>query len=249
MKTIVTILLVTFSLSSFADENADKYKIAEKLYKEQLYDSAAVIYESMLKDDVVSPVLFYNTGNCYYKSGDAVSALLYYEKCLKYDPANEDAKANIEFIRDKINNHVDAKRTGLSGWFYTVANSKGNNYWTWMTILLINFAFISFIVLRFIKAQNLKNTVIISGIIGLLLGCFTLFVAWFQKDSMTAEDKAIIFATEAEIKSSPSENSTTVLILKAGAKVNITGENENWVEITVDYANKGWIMKEEIKPI
>lgn len=250
MKKIAFIYFLVSSLTVNAEDvGTHSHILAEKLYKEQLYDSAAKVYHSMMDENTVSPVLFYNIGNCYYKSGDPVSAILFYEKCLKYDPSNEDAKANIEFIRTKINNHVDVKRTGLSGWFYTLANSKGNNYWTWMTILLINFGFISFIVLRFVKTHNLKNIISISGVVALFLGCFTLYVAWFQKNSMTAENKAIIFATEAEIKSSPSENSTTVLILKAGAKVSITGENENWVEIEVDDANKGWISKEELKTI
>lgn len=243
------IVFALIHLSAYASGPEEKAVLAEKLYKQQLFDSAASVYHSILGEDEISPNVYYNLGNCYYKSGDPVSALLYYEKCLKYDPSNEDARANIEFIREKINNKVDTKRTGLSGWFYTLANSKGNNYWAWMAIILLNFGFISFILVRFIATSNLRNIISISGVVGLLFGIFTLYLAWYQKSSMQANDKAIIFTPDAEIKSSPSGNSTTVLKLKAGAKVNVTGENENWLEISVDDANKGWIPKEDIKMI
>ena len=79
---------------------------ANTLYNESAYDSAAVVYESIINKGYSSATLFYNLGNTYYKIGNYPLAIYYYEKSLKLDPKNEDTKHNIEiaqaFISDKI---------------------------------------------------------------------------------------------------------------------------------------------------
>ena len=59
---------------------------ANHYYNESRYDSALVIYKSIIDEGYTSVPLLYNMGNTYFKLKDYPMAILNYEKALKIDP-------------------------------------------------------------------------------------------------------------------------------------------------------------------
>ena len=64
--------------------------------------------EALESVGVVSPELYYNLGNAYFKSGDYPHAILYYERTLKISPSFEDARINLDFANSLIRDKIDA---------------------------------------------------------------------------------------------------------------------------------------------
>ena len=55
------------------------------------FPDAIVGYESLVKNRQWNPVLFYDLGNAYYRTGDFGRAILNYERALALDPAQPEA--------------------------------------------------------------------------------------------------------------------------------------------------------------
>ena len=53
----------------------------------------------------------------------------------------------------------------------------------------------------------------------------------------------------AVVKSSPDKSSTDLFVLHEGTLVEISGELENWCEITIADGKKGWIEQRAIERI
>lgn len=58
-------------------------------------------YEKLLQGGVESAALYYNLGNAYYRTGKIAASILNYERALKLDPNNKDAKYNLELVNSK----------------------------------------------------------------------------------------------------------------------------------------------------
>ncbi|MBX7095254.1 MAG: tetratricopeptide repeat protein [Flavobacteriales bacterium] len=243
MKNLILFLLFIAGIPSIGFSSADD------LYKQQKYDSALVAFQAELGADNYSSDLFFAIGNCYYRLGDRVHAILYYEKALKLDPDNEDLKANIAFVKRGFKDKVNTDRSGISGWYFTLVNSKGINYWSWLLIICINFGFLSLIVHRIVSDAKIRSLSFGMGIVSIAIGILCIFPASFRASSILESNQAIVLENNLDVKSEPSDNANTVFRISEGAKVNLRSENEEWVEISIDDANIGWIKKENLEKI
>ena len=85
-----------------ATENAAVTKSdADDAYEMKHYDKAISIYEALIKEEGATKQLYYNLGNAYFRANEIGKSILNYERALRLDPTDEDAKANLEFaLRD-----------------------------------------------------------------------------------------------------------------------------------------------------
>ena len=65
------------------------------------FPDAIMGYESLVKNRQWNPVLFYDLGNAYFRTGDFGRAILNYERALALDPAQPEARANLQLARDQ----------------------------------------------------------------------------------------------------------------------------------------------------
>ena len=75
---------------------------ANALYKQNKYEEALALYEQLLSQDTVDPVLYYNTGNAYAQLHRPGPAVLMYERALQLDPRDADAQENLAEIAPAI---------------------------------------------------------------------------------------------------------------------------------------------------
>ena len=96
---LVFIVLLSYSLSSLAQKQ--DLKQANSLYLSAHYVESIAAYEKLLQGGVESAALYYNLGNAYYRTGKIAASILNYERALKLDPNNKDAKYNLELVNSK----------------------------------------------------------------------------------------------------------------------------------------------------
>lgn len=246
IKYLLILFIVLMQLNASASEEI--FSKAEKAYRSGNYDEAVKLYESALGENEISPAVFYNLGNCHFKKSDFVRALLWYERAAKYDPGNEDIKMNLEITRSKISEENENVSSGVSGWFYTIVNSRPADYWSWLCIFL-SLAGSAFLFLMFLSTQiSMKRISLATAFISFSFSVVFFIFSWYQTAYFNTNEQAIVMSENAEVRSEPIGNSKAVFTFPAGMKVKILQEKGEWSEIIFN-SNVGWVKSEEIERI
>ena len=105
MKLLLILLLATFTE-------------ANQQYADGNFAEAANMYEQLIAQTPSSEV-YYNLGNAYFKQNELAQAILAYERCLRLDPRNKDAKYNLAFARSRIIDNIeDNQAYFVSSWLF-----------------------------------------------------------------------------------------------------------------------------------
>ena len=78
MKKLLLINYLFISLSSLANDTI--FSNANKLYSESKYVEACNLYLQIIEHGSESAELYYNIGNCYYRTNDWANAIWFFEK-------------------------------------------------------------------------------------------------------------------------------------------------------------------------
>ena len=104
------------ALESFVDAQVErpddvllKYDIGNTHYRMRNYREAEEAYGGVAAAD--DPTLreraLYNLGNCAYRQGKLKEAVAHYQQALDLDPTDEDARHNLEFVREEIKRRLN----------------------------------------------------------------------------------------------------------------------------------------------
>ncbi|HHS12486.1 MAG TPA: tetratricopeptide repeat protein [bacterium] len=82
-----------------------RYNLGNVLYKKENYEKALEAYRQSLDfdDPLLRARAFYNLGNTLYRRGKPAESIQAYEQALRLNPGDEDAKYNLEFVRNQLN--------------------------------------------------------------------------------------------------------------------------------------------------
>ena len=111
--------------------------------------------------------------------------------------------------------------------------------WGIVSFLLLIVSLYFFI---FSKQVVLKKVGFIAGIIFLIVVVMANVFASKQKEELLNRDTAIIMSPSVTVRSTPSENGTSLFILHEGHKVNIKDDSmKDWKEIRLEDGKVGWV--------
>jgi len=95
MRTIVILFFLFVSFLTNAQPLSEVFEQGNQLYKNADYRGAINTYHKIEKSGYQSDALYFNLANSYYKLNEVAPSIYYYEKALKLNPMNEDAKYNL----------------------------------------------------------------------------------------------------------------------------------------------------------
>ena len=108
------------ALQGFVDQQVERpddpevrLNIGSAHYKMNDYEAAEKLFHqaALSGDQTLRAEAFYNLGNTAYRRGRLEEAIDLYQACLDIDPDDEDAKFNLEFVRDEIRRrHEEAQK-------------------------------------------------------------------------------------------------------------------------------------------
>jgi len=253
MKRIFTIfLLLIISSSSFAKtlSPSELMEKAQKTYNEKKYTEAIQLYAQLLKQGYEVPEVYYNIGNCYFKNNRITNAIYFYEKALKLAPYDNDIRYNLslanQYTTDKIKRLSPFWLTQGVNYFFNLFSADG-----WARISTIAFIGLLVFVLLFLFTHQLgvKRVLLGMSILSLLISLLAFGGAGHQAQQIASHETAIIFEPTVNIKSSPAENGTNLMIIHEGLKVSIRDSVNNWYKIVLPDGNEGWLEKSNLKRI
>jgi tetratricopeptide (TPR) repeat protein len=266
------ILYIFFALSFIAttdvfaeNTNADiksRLKIADEstaepyfekgnaLYNKSDFAGAANVYEGILNSGYISPELFYNLGNAYFRLSNLPQALLYYEKAAKLDPNDEDTEYNKAFVNNLITDKIEKKPVlFIWEWLEAFRNMFSSGGWATLIIIFFWLGFASLAVYFIIRYTLWRKVSFIAALGFFALTLFSIYFANNKYNHENSTDTAIVFSPRIDIRHSPEEEGKIYLTLHEGTKVYIEDEVNGWYKIRLTDGRIGWIKENSVKVI
>jgi tetratricopeptide (TPR) repeat protein len=244
IKIILIMLLIT-SVKVFA--NTDLSNQAENLYEQKKYEEAIIIYESILSSKLTSPKLYYNLGNCYFKTNQIGKAIYNYELAKKITPKDDDIKVNLNIANTKTIDKIENKENYFIGALKTtILNYYSSTGWAWLSIISLTVSLILFFLFFISKALVLKRIGFFIGIVSFIVFIGSMVLGYSSLNLKEQINYAIILPHELKVHIEPSSNSDTKFSLHEGTKVSVINQTNQWVNIKLENGNEGWVESSNV---
>ena len=199
MKKLVSVLMISVLSAAVAFAAAES---ADSAYHQKRYQDAIKIYESQLEQGTSSD-LYYNLGCCYYKTQDIPKAILCFERALVLDAANDDARSNLSFVRQKSKIEENEPGGVLENILKNGVGMLSSNAWA----LLAGITFV--VMLLAIAAYIFMDSILWRKVgffgAGLLLVAFiaSMACAFYQRAVVKSHRQAIVMPQNATLSKAP----------------------------------------------
>lgn len=215
---------------------------AASAYDNGQYEESIRCYEMLCEAYGTSPVLFYNLGNAYFKTNDFAHAILNYERCLLYDPANADAQHNLELARMKCVDKIDSIDPIIfEVWSNAVRDLQDCDAWGRFAIAFFIVFIICVFCYFFLRKVALRKAGFYGSIVALILSLVGVYYANAQHDRLAVRDYAIVMEPSVTVRSSPAESGTQLFTIHEGLKVKVCSTVSDWSEVELSDGHKGWM--------
>lgn len=220
-------------------------------YSEGQWATAAAAWQGILDAGVQTSETWYNLGNACFKDGDLPHAILSYERALKLDPSDADARYNLDLSYGLVQDRIDAvPEFILETW------ARKSNYTfrsdVWAALSILAFAALAALILLFLLGNRpaQRRTGFYGAIAALLLFLLAWdFAGWQYRDFVSA-DAAIVMKPVSPVKSAPGESGAKDLfILHEGTRVKVLDSVGDWFNIELADGRQGWIGAHDIEII
>ncbi len=236
----IVILLIIFSAKVFA--NTETSAQAEKLYEQKKYAEAIVIYEGIIAEHQISDKLYYNLGNCYFKTNQIGKAIYNYELAHKLNPADADIKVNLKIASSKTIDKIENKENYFIGALKTgIVNMISSNGWAWLSIISLIVSFGMLFLFFIAKTGFLKRIGFFIGALSLIIFVISMVLGYSSINMKHQTSFAIILKREVKVQTEPNTTSESKFSLHEGTKTAVINQTAKWVNIRLENGNEGWI--------
>ena len=246
--------LFTFHFSLFtsacAQAEVKNAQHADSLYRLKDYQGAAAGYEAVISHRFASADLYYNLGNCYYRTGHLGLAILNYERALRLKPTFTDASQNLQLANSHISDRITLlPRLFVVEWYEGLVTHLSPSTWRLLVVILFAIACAAAVVIILSHRIPLRKTALALLIADGILLFLALLLLFASTARFNSRSQAIVIQPSIAVKSSPELQSVDKLILHEGTKVSISESLAGWHKITLADGTSGWCQQENIERI
>ena len=215
------------------------------------YAQALQDWEEIRSAGLVSKELYYNLGDAYFKDGQLAPAILWWERTLRMDPSDADARYNLEYARTLTQDKIDEiPEVFYEQWGHAMCYLLPSD--TWAVLSLVFLAATVALALLFLlgRSAGRRRLGFFAGIATLLLAFLSWDFAQWQRTEALRQDQAIVMRPVSSVKSSPSgETAKDLFILHEGTKVKVLDRVSGFSNIELADGRQGWIPEKDIELI
>ncbi len=232
---------------AIAQSPAVHFEAANGFYKEGAYEEAAKRYDTILKLGYESAEVYYNLGNCYFKSNQLGLAILNYKRAEQLDPFDDEIRRNLSLAQKAAIDDFEIMPLPLfrSAYLKFLLLLSAD---TWAILGLIGLSLLiigSFLYLF----SDLGRLGFILGSVGLIGALLFTSLAVANRNHLKKNVPAIVMSASSYAKSGPGDKAEDVFILHEGAEVKVIESYEGWRKIKLPDGKVGWILGEDIEVI
>ncbi len=234
------LMLLAASQAAGSSGSAQLYNRANDHYTKKEYHQALDLYTELLDRGIENPLLYYNTANGYYRIGRVGYAVLYYEKALRIRPFDRETRKNLRFVRSGLTDRIQP--------LYENGFTLLRTFFSYMKLRILIFleivfftifaGFLCLFSLFPVQRARLRRGLTVSGILFFVLLCGVIGSAAYSR----IHPSGIITAEEVDVKSSPIQESETVLTLHEGTKIRVVEKRGDWILFSIADGREGWMV-------
>lgn len=206
-------------------------------YEAGNFTAAAEAYEGILRTGLASRDVYYNLANARLKEGRLGPAILNYRRALRLDPADEDARANLEYARRRTQDATPTEVPDPLPWLSAL--NPGARRAGWIYLVILNLAALFFAGRRFLRRPPafLQHLFAVTAVLAVLGGLLFFFEA--RAESQRVE--AVVMEPVADARSGPGQDYTVAFVVHEGTEVTLGRATGGWVEVSITPELKGWV--------
>ncbi len=249
------ILLFTFFISfilcssvAFAQSPEELYRKANLSYENEDYEKAISIYEMLIKMDRVSPEVFYNLGNSYFKLKHIGKAIVNYERAKRLVPRDRDIYLNLKLAKGMMVDKIERPQRGFVLDMVLFLYDRMNINELSVITFTFYLAVIILLIFSIFIVSKRKTFFYAVGIASLFLVLFTIFLV-SKIHNENSIKKAIVISKEVAVRSGPKEDYLLQFTLHEGSELRVVEERQSLYEIDLSKDLRGWLPKDSVEPI
>lgn len=222
------------------DTRTAAFDAANRLYEQARYREAAAAYEALLAQGVVSPALYFNLGNAWFKAGEAGRAILNWRLAERLAPRDPDIQANLRLTRELVRGQPPpappwwrrwSRRLTLNEW----AGLAGAGVWLGFGALVGGELWPG-------RRRFCRRWATAFGGLALLAGAALAEQAaarWLRVE-------AVVVAREAVVRYGPLEVSPELQKVEDGTELVVLDQKDHWLQVTGLPRGTGWIRQDDV---
>ena len=247
MKQLLSIIVMLIAFLGNA-QNEALFNRATETYNNGDYQKAIDYYSEILDNGEHSAELYFNLGNANYKLNQIAPSIYNYEKALLLSPNDKEIKNNLTYARNMTLDAIEVMpETGLSRIYKAITGIMTFDQWSYTAVLFMFLFVLLYIAFYYFKYATKKRIAFISSIVSLFISVMAVVFAFVQYNDFKADQPAIVFDSEVQIKAEPNKRSEPIFVLHEGTKVNVLDELNEWKKIKIVDGKTGWVSSESIK--
>ncbi|MBK7259117.1 MAG: tetratricopeptide repeat protein [Ignavibacteriae bacterium] len=243
MKRILVLLAVMcVAIGMQAQTVEQRYQQGNALYQQGKFAEPAAAYETILQAGYTGGEICFNLGNAYYKQGNMGKAILNFERALRFLPADDDVRHNLQLANLQIVDRIDpAPRLFLWDWWDGIKDVFSLNAITWLTWLMVVFFLGSVALILLARTYALRKSGLIASIATGVMVVMAVAIFSGKVIDANSNEEAVITAAIATAKNSPDAKSSDAFVIHAGLKVRISDSIGQWLRIRLVDGKVGWV--------
>lgn len=258
MKQIFAILFFTcVSLHGFAISIGSR---ADSAYNKENYREAIELYKQSIEQEGKSSTMYYNLANAYFRNDNLGMAILNYERALRINPTNSDARQNLEFVRSRIQDRPEDDTTFFATIHHKIVSAFTPDVWAWLAFTI--FVLLAGAVALYIFSNEiiLRKSGFFGGLILIVLFAYFIYVAGDAASIATSHESAVVTAPSTQLSSVPRATKTAsdkVVTIHEGTKVEIVDSvatpddpvSPKWYEVKINNNTRAWLRATDVERI
>lgn len=256
-KSIIFSLLLTMGMSASALTIGER---ADSAYNKEDYRQAIELYKHSIEQEGRSSDIYYNLGNAYYRNDNLGKAVVNYERALRLNPTNADARTNLEFVNSRIQDRPEDDSAFLANLHHSLMSAMTPNAWAWTAFII--FLLFAGAVGLYIFSTNVayRKTGFFGGIVLICVFAYTLMLASDSADYAQNHDSAVVIVPNTQLSSTPRAAKTAndkVVTIHEGTKVEIVDSvatpddpvSPRWYNVKINNSTKAWLRASDVERI
>jgi tetratricopeptide (TPR) repeat protein len=232
------------------DSPEEKFRAGTELYSDGKYSEALDTWLGIYNSGLRSSELNYNIASAYFKLNNIPGSILFYERALLLNPANEDSRYNLQIARTMVvDKFVEIPELFFISWFNFLSLMLTTNLWAGISLTCFIMFLLSGSVYIYSSRYRQKVIGFWLAMVLLFFSISSLSFSLRNRSLVLNNREAIIFSPVINGKSSPDESGTDLFVLHEGTKVTVEDEVGAWYEIRLSDGNKGWVPADCLKKL
>jgi tetratricopeptide (TPR) repeat protein len=236
---MVLALFFVLTLPGFGADISATFDSANKLYEQGKFTDAVAAYNKLVQAGTVSPAIYFNLGNAYFKSGQVGRAIAAFREAENLAPRDPDVRANLQFIRARVQAPSASPTVSWQQWLTTLTV----NEWAILSVIILWVWLGLWVLIQFRPQlkQSLRVVLWCGGAAIFICGGCT-YAAWSSESRKTA----IVVAKDAMLHNGPLEEAPATITVHDGAELPVIDTKNDWLQVRVDNQHVGWLKREQV---